>query len=156
MNIASAEYQYDICWRYFELHANQRLKTFNFFLVIQGVLFALLIEQLKAEGWSATPFLSILGFSICIVAVVFSGLDNRTRELIHHAESKLIRIEKAISLEHEKDASVFYANIFSSEDGTSKIGRLTQAPKYTVCFRILFNGTFLIGLIFAFMYFFLR
>lgn len=156
MNIASAEYQYDICWRYFELHANQRLKTFNFFLVIQGVLFALLVEQLKVEGWSATPLLAILGFSICLVAAVFRGLDNRTRELIHHAESKMIEIEKALSTEHEKESKAFYANIFSSEDGTSKVGRQSKAPKYTVCFRVLFNMTFLIGLMFAFMYFFLR
>ncbi|WP_404408551.1 hypothetical protein LG272_10980 [Pseudidiomarina marina] len=156
MKIASTEYQYDICWRYFELHANQRLKTFNFFLVVQGVLFALLVEQLKADAWSASPYLSILGFSICIVAMVFGGLDNRTRELIHHAESKLIEIENAVLSEHEKSEGVFYANIFSSEDITAKVGWLTQAPKYTACFRVLFSGTFLIGFIFAFMYFLLR
>jgi uncharacterized membrane protein YfcA len=85
----------EYAWRYFALHADQRLKTFNFFLILVTVILGgafTLAKDAKAPllvGFAVTILLPLLSF-------VFSKLDRRNQELIHHSESILRDIEKDI------------------------------------------------------------
>jgi hypothetical protein len=74
-------------WSYFEFHAEQRLKTFHFFVTLAAALvgaFVLLMRYGAASKWMAT-----LGFLLALLTFVFWKLDVRNRGLIKNAESAL-------------------------------------------------------------------
>ena len=78
--------QLEYAWNYFEIHAEQRLKTFNFYIVIMTLLVgsgATLIST-KYYLFSIIILLLIIFFSF-----IFWKLDLRNKELIHNAEENL-------------------------------------------------------------------
>lgn len=82
-------------WRYFELHANQRMSVFNFVLALSGVASAGLAALL--QGSSRLSFLGVLrGVLLALVAFVFWKLDQRVSFLIKHAEAALSELEHAL------------------------------------------------------------
>lgn len=88
-------------WRYFALHANQRMLVFNFYLVLSGLVLAALAKAL--EGDVAPPWFSILlGIFLAVVSFVFWKLDQRTCFLIKHAEEALAELELALPSERAR------------------------------------------------------
>lgn len=82
-------------WRYFELHANQRISIFNYFVVISGAVSAGI-----AATWQGSQHFSIvgivLGLLLSVVSFVFWKLDQRVSFLIKHAESALAEVEQSL------------------------------------------------------------
>ena len=77
--------EYD--WNYFELHADQRLKAFQFFISLSTALvggFLLLFRFGQGHKWAA-----VLGLLLALFSFVFWKLDRRTRMLVHNAEEAL-------------------------------------------------------------------
>lgn len=84
----------EYAWKYFALHADQRLRTFNFYLLIVAVLFGGLLTYLKD---ARTPYYAApVGFLLSVLSYIFWRLDARAREFIEHGESVLKAIEKDI------------------------------------------------------------
>ncbi len=83
--------KFDYAWRYFSLHARQRVTMFNFFLLGSGVLgnacVLLLREQLD---WQA-GVVAAIGFFVSLVAI---GLDVRNNQLVRLGEEALRRVER--------------------------------------------------------------
>ena len=75
-------------WRYFELHANQRIAVFNFFLVLSGLIAAGLAAAVQAAGLLLVVG-AVLGLLLALVSFIFWKLDQRTSFLIKHAEQAL-------------------------------------------------------------------
>lgn len=85
-------------WRYFELHANQRMTVFNFFLVLSGLVAAGVATSL--QGAQELSFLGItLGLLLAFVSFIFWKLDQRVSFLMKRAESALAIVEVALSIE---------------------------------------------------------
>ena len=83
-------------WRYFELHANQRIAVFNYFLVVSGAIAAGLATTLQGTQRFASLGIA-LGGLLVLVAFVFWKLDQRVSFLIKLAESALSETEHAFS-----------------------------------------------------------
>lgn len=89
-----AENGLDHAWRYFALHAQQRISVFNFFVVLSGILAAGIGAGFQA-GKTMAPVVTILGFLLTLFSIVFYRLDGRGSELVKLAEAALIAGENA-------------------------------------------------------------
>lgn len=86
----------DHAWKYFSLHAEQRLKTFNFYLIICTVVAGGVLALIKdaKEPRIAIPLSLLLPF----FSVVFWKLDTRNRQLIDHGQDALKFFENDLAL----------------------------------------------------------
>jgi hypothetical protein len=84
-------------WRYFALHASQRISLFNFFLIVEGTMGAGLAACLRGS-----QFLNLLGVALGVlmafVSFVFWKLDQRTAFLVKYAEVAIAEIENALPI----------------------------------------------------------
>ena len=84
----------DYAWKYFALHADQRIKTFNFFLIMCTLIIGGLITLLRDAQHVTAKAPCAIGIGLTFIAFIFWKLDHRNRELIRHAEDALKVIEK--------------------------------------------------------------
>lgn len=80
-------------WRYFQLHATQRIAVFNFFVVASGLTFAGLATVLQAQDGRALLGVPV-GALMMLMAFVFWKLDQRGAFLVKHAEAAMAEAEK--------------------------------------------------------------
>src|SRR5262249_4702094 len=85
--------QRDYAWAYFQLHANQRMSSFNFFVVIAALLTTGLATTLKSD-FTHHYVGVVLALSLFVISFVFWKMDQRVRYLIKHAEEALKAIEE--------------------------------------------------------------
>ena len=103
--------QRDYAWNYFQLHASQRMSSFNFFVVIAALLTTGMVATFKTDcthHWLGLP----LGLSLSVISYIFWKLDQRTRYLIIHAEVAL----KMLETNWKKDELYPHVALFSSEE----------------------------------------
>jgi hypothetical protein len=151
----------EYAWKYFSLHSDQRLKTFNFYLLLVAVVVGGLLAFLKdaKDPALAAP----AGFLLTFLSLIFWKLDRRNRELILHSEAMLKQIEADIP-----DADVpAECRLFTNEERqTSQIGqnwRVGWNPvtwfrghyTYSDCFRAMFWTIGILGMFIAAGSFFL-
>ena len=98
-------------WRYFELHAKQRVSVFNFFVVMSGALAAGIAASLQGSAKLAAIGV-VLGLLLPLISFVFWKLDQRVSFLIKHAENALAEIECTLPTER--------ARLFSLEPASTK------------------------------------
>jgi len=136
----------DYVWKYWAFHADQRLRTFNFFILVVSVLLAGICTYLKDARYPA--YASPAGFVLAFSCYVFWRLDCRNRMLIQHAEGILKSIERGIAVELVPEDR----QLFSHEDvKTDKFwqnhcatrswrpDRWWHAPlSFYSCFRLMF------------------
>jgi hypothetical protein len=80
-------------WRYFALHAGQRLTLFNYFIAVSGVILAGGAAAL--QGTARFSLLGVaLGLLLALLALVFYKLDQRTSALIKMSEQALAATEQ--------------------------------------------------------------
>ena len=79
-------------WNYFELHANQRMSLFKFFITLAvfmaASLGATLVQRFYFVG-------IVLGALLVVISFVFCKLDERVRVLIKNSEAALKTLERA-------------------------------------------------------------
>jgi hypothetical protein len=81
-------------WEYFQFHAQQRLTTFNFFLVFSTLLLGGLLTTFQDRYGS--PVLGVgVGVLLVLISFVFWRLDRRNRQLIKNAEDALREEERS-------------------------------------------------------------
>ena len=90
-----SETSLDHAWRYFELHATQRMSVFNFFLVLSGLIAAGFAASIEGSPRLA-PLGVALGLLLALVSFVFWKLDQRVSFLIKCSEKALAEIELAL------------------------------------------------------------
>ena len=98
-------------WNYFELHAKQRLTTFNYYIVISTLLasgYLLAIQNVT--------FLSLLlSIVLMLLSFIFWKLDLRNKQLIKNSENALKFIERKESTQENEEQSEIL-QIFSYEE----------------------------------------
>lgn len=82
-------------WRYFELHAGQRMSLFNFFVALAGVAGAGIAASLTAAR-PLPAVAGILGLMLVLTAIVFGKLDQRVCFLMGQAEKTGARVEERL------------------------------------------------------------
>lgn len=78
-------------WSYFAFHADQRMKTFHFYiLIILASLGGIISIHNSSNSLTQTwP----IGLFICLISIAFAFLDKRNRILIKNAEAALIYLD---------------------------------------------------------------
>lgn len=127
-------------WKYFELHAQQRMTVFNFFLAIAGLIAAGIGVGLQA-GAKFSGLVSLLGCFLSLVSLIFWKLDQRVSAMIKLAEETLVYLEGK-SVEPE-------AAIFTKERDAKKSKNVAGIWTYGRCFRISFLAVGMAGFVFA-------
>jgi hypothetical protein len=87
----------DYVWKHWAFHAEQRLRTFHFFILVATVLVAGIFAYIKDARNPA--YVSPLGFLLALTCFLFWRIDCRNRVFIKHAEEILKAIERDIPAE---------------------------------------------------------
>jgi hypothetical protein len=121
-------------WRYFELHAKQRMTVFNYFLVLSGVIAAGLAAAIQGS-----PRLALLGIALglllALVAFVFWKLDQRVSFLIKHAEAALTDVERTLP---DPSAQLFLSEPSRTDRAVASGNLWTRQWTYSRAFRLVF------------------
>jgi hypothetical protein len=85
---------WDYAWNYFAIHAEQRLKTFHFYLLVCAAIVAggaaiLRDKELRSIAGFLYLFLAVLSF-------IFWKLDVRNRELVKNGEAAIKHLESEV------------------------------------------------------------
>jgi len=136
-NIDELKDQREYAWKYFALHAEQRLKTFHFFIIISAILSGAIFTIMK--DISNTLYTIPICYLISFLAFIFWKLDQRNKELIKHGENVLKSIETCI----ESQCNNNIPNLFKDERKEGKknkfsIPLLTSRWSYSNCFNWIF------------------
>ncbi len=127
---------HDYAWKYFQIHADQRLKTFNFYLILSTLISGALTAIIKnaSDILVGIPLALLLPF----LSFIFWKLDLRNKQLIGHGERALKYIENEYGIEDESDQP-HVLKIFNHEaDATKKLKRNTFFFTYSTCFNLVF------------------
>jgi hypothetical protein len=122
-------------WRFFALHAQQRVSVFNFFVVLAGVISAAIGGALQA-GRPLSVVVIALGLLLPLLSFVFWRLDQRNSDLIKISERALRSAEMACLPD--------YARIFVREEtaGTTNAYAGDSAVQTSWTFRKSFRFIF--------------
>ena len=138
-------------WSYFAFHADQRMKTFHFFILAAGLLAGGIMTLLKsgASAWSVVP----LGALLTALSIIFWKLDRRNRALVRNGEEAIKSLDLDRNLPKDKDGGPNVLSIFERDDYlTSKAKPFFLIPGYFGYSRLL-GAVFLLfaalGLIFV-------
>jgi hypothetical protein len=141
-------------WAYFALHAQQRLTTLNFYLLLASALTAATVASFQKDF--RFPLLRVFaGLLLALLSFVFWRLDLRNRLLIKNAEAALCAYElqgKPDDWRSELSAEL----LFSNERRNARRRKERQRwwgrfcpNSYSEAFELLFSAFFLTGLLSA-------
>lgn len=140
-------------WAYFALHADQRMKLFNFFLVLSGVILGVFpAVRSMAVGARVVVVLPLL---LVLTAFIFWRLEERTRQLVKNAEQALRFLDAQWLVEPLADKMPHYLCLFDRDDHLSGLiakrwwAKSVVPVSYADSFRIAYVMIGGIGLILA-------
>ncbi len=133
----------DYAWKYFSLHADQRIKTFNFYVILATFAVGGMLTAVKD---SAPPWaIAIVGAILAALSFVFWKLDVRNKELVNHGEAALKRLEQESGYEDENSEPHVFNILIKEEHNTDtkKSEAKGDWPKcymtYSDCFFAVFR-----------------
>lgn len=136
-------------WDYFQLHATQRLTTFNFYIVLSTLLTTGLFSTFQKE-FVLIPVGVILGLLLVLLSFVFWKLDERNKGLIKNVESGLKYLELQTPSKPEGEVT----KIFCYEELSTERIRMQRSVwpwknlySYSESFRFIFFLFAALGLI---------
>ena len=127
--------QYDRAWRHFDMIANQRIASFNHYLIVLGVL--LTASAAVKLGPMHTVVLGLIGAASMIAPVLFWCLDRRICRLLNNLKDTL----------HSLEAADGWPDIFKPfhRDEREQMSLFNKATTYTGVFWSLFLIHFGLG-----------
>ena len=128
-------------WHYFELHANQRIAVFNFFLLTSGAIAAGLATTLQGTPRFASLGIA-LGALLILVSFIFWKLDQRASFLIKHAENALAETEQEFSA---REACLFLFEPKATKSASDQATWWSRHWTYGKAFRFVFGVMGLFG-----------
>jgi len=127
-------------WRYFALHAEQRMTVFNFFVASAGLALTGLAWTL-ADGSKKWPLGAAAGLGAAALSFVFWRLDQRGGQLVKNAEDAMVTLESGLP----RAAAVTTIERRLSNNA----GWMTMSTPWTFgrSFRLLFGAVALLGIV---------
>lgn len=125
-------------WRHFAVHADQRLKMFQFYITISTALLGGGILMFRTSQNHVAIIL--LSFLACFFSFVFWKLEARTRVLVQNAEDAIKFLDESITLPHV-DGEPNPLKLFTRDDFRNAAnGRTRWSPfSYHHCFALVFT-----------------
>lgn len=84
----------DYAWKHFALIADQRMKTFNFYVIILAGSFTGTVAALMREGVHRRTF-CLIGTAHLLIAVIFALIDWRSCRILQISANALAAIERS-------------------------------------------------------------
>ena len=141
----------DYAWKYFTLHADQRLKTFGFYVTLATLITGALLAGLKeAKDWR---WLSVLPFLLTFMTFVFWKFELRNKQLVRNGEAALKHLDSLLPLE-STGAEPHVLRIFARDDYLSGQGEGSPQKRrwtYSRCFNAVFLVFGITGFILGFI-----
>ncbi len=131
----SADKALDHAWRYFTLHAQQRISVFNFFVVLSGIIATGIGAGLQA-GKPMAPVVLSLGLLLALFSFVFYKLDQRG--------SQLVKLSEQVVIDAELKCMPVYAQVMRIESGAPNKAEVWTFGK---SFRLIFSILGLLGIV---------
>ncbi len=139
-------------WNYFSQHADQRLKTFNFYLVFSAILIGAFVNILDDDLQSNSK--CVIPFLLCFISFVFWKLDKRTKHMIKNAENAIKSIDQIFI--DSNDESRVELNIFGVDDSMRFVrqkgfykGDFSYSQSFNLIFIVFGFTGLVVGLIFV-------
>jgi hypothetical protein len=106
--------EFEIAWKWFDLHAKQRQTNIQFGITLIGALFASIGYCMQAGLYSGSLIIALFGILCCFV---FHGIDRRNSSLVKCSESVL----KDIFVSMDKESNIEgRMNMFSKSERLRK------------------------------------
>jgi hypothetical protein len=106
-------------WSYFSFHADQRMKTFHFYILVIAAIGAAIITLISRAGekqWLAEASLCI---TVAFLSLMFYLLDRRNRELVRNGERALRHLDEMEPL-YRDGAAPHCLEILAADDHQTK------------------------------------
>lgn len=140
-------------WDYFQFHAQQRLTTFNFFMILSSLLIGGMVTTFQKEF--RVPALGAgVGVLLMLMSFVFWKLDARNKVLIKNAEDGLRDLEaqsvgSAGSLEAPPKYAVFLQDAAYVTRAKQRRSRLFWKNHFSFsdCFNAVYASVAITGLL---------
>jgi hypothetical protein len=84
--------QFDYAWKWFAYHADQRVKMFNYMLVVVGILANAVVGALEKK-YPAGISMGLCGVG-ALLTLIFAKFDRRNRDLVWIGEDVLVELER--------------------------------------------------------------
>jgi predicted PurR-regulated permease PerM len=145
-----------ISWDYFQLHANQRMNCFNFFIVFSSLLSTGLLTTFQKDF--KVHYIGIaLGILQMFLSFIFWQIDVRNKNLIKNGENVIKNIETNYLQTHPEKLCVFLTEETETNKSTKKDevdpneSTKNKKPLFqkSMSIRRAFNFIFLIFFIFG-------
>jgi hypothetical protein len=122
---------FEYAWKHFDVIADQRLKTFNFYIIMVAATVVATLSSFDKPN----PFwiLFACGVLHMVCAVVFFLIDERSKRLVLISKRTLIKFEEA------KGWSLFRSDVELQKTWWHKF------TSYTSAFRLAFGAQFVFG-----------
>lgn len=130
-------------WNYFSFHAEQRMKTFHFYLIIIIALTAGFVSA--AVHLDATEFkwLTSIGLLIMFFSIVFGFIDKRNATMVKNGEEALKWLDERENLHTcNNDELPHIMSIFGRDDYINSIKPKTPFVAAHVSYSILLRFVF--------------
>jgi len=138
------EFAHEQAWRYFALHAEQRMTVFNFFTILVGFLVAGIAATLQGSARFSAIGIA-LGGLLTLLSFVFWKLDQRMTFLIKHSEKIQVLSEENLMPEEGRTVTI-EPFAFLESNSHRRLGRMWTVGS---SFRLLFLVTALFGIVAA-------
>ena len=148
------DYLHQQAWDYFALHAQQRLTTVNFYLVVATALTAAAVA-LFGENFRFPGLRMPAGLLLSLLSFAFWRLDIRNRELIKAAEAALRSFEASGRVDDGNGEPpvewLFTREYRQSEERKGATGWTSCVIPHTYShvFNVLFGCFFVTGILIA-------
>ncbi len=131
----------DYAWDYFQLHSNQRLATFNFYIAVSTLVTTGLVASFHKD--INIPSLGIiLGLLLIFFSYIFYRLDERNRVLVHYGEEALKLFESNIDKQETGNEITMFLNEAQQtkwvNGNRSHFEQILRPYTYTNCFCAIF------------------
>lgn len=137
----------DYAWKYFSMHADQRLKTFGFYLTLATLIVGAFIAILKeAKDWR---WLSVLPFLLSFMTFVFWKFELRNKQLVRNGEAALKHLDALLPIV-STGAEPHVLRILARDDYLSGQGDGSPHKRgwtYSRCFNAVFLVFGITGLV---------
>jgi hypothetical protein len=86
--------QFDYAWKWFSFHADQRVKMFNFMLIVFGIFATAIVSAVNYH--LPAGFITALCIVAGVLGLIFPRLDRRNRDLVWLGEDLLMHLERTV------------------------------------------------------------
>ena len=114
----------EYAWNYFQVHADQRLKMFNFFILMSTLVIGGFFSLSKNGSMKFSKWCALIPFCLTFFSFVFWKLEERTRMLVKNGERALKYIDNTTDLP-DSNGMPHPLRLFDFDDAVSNV-----APRY--------------------------